>query len=108
MTSTWVVVEFVDVYGKTCRFRAWSPEQAAERFRHILWSYLGYPGMTYRIVPGLGYADCNEDGIYWAKSGEQALENQLQVPMTVRDHETWVGITGYYERHRLAGTDSGD
>lgn len=106
--STWVVAEFTDNTGRTCKFRAWSPEQAELRFRHIRWSYVGYPGMTYHIVPGLGYADCHEDGISWAKSGERLLENQLRSPMTVRDYETWKGITEYYERHRIAGTDSGD
>ena len=105
---TWVVAEFTDVNGKVCRFRAWSPEQAKERFRHILWSYVGYPGMTYRIVPGLGYADCHEDGIYWAKAGEQALENQRLVPMTEKDFETWWGITCYYEHCRVRRLDSGD
>lgn len=108
MKDFWVVVEFVDGYGQTRRFRAFSEEQAALRFRHIARSWLGYPGMVYRVVPGLGYSDCHEDGIQWAKAGEQALEGQKRIPMTVAAHEEWVGITTYYEHCRKNRLDSGD
>lgn len=106
-SPTWLVVEFTDVFGETRRFRV-SETQLPGRWRLIARSYLGYPGMAHRILPGLGYQDCEETGDRWAKSGEQALEEQLRNPMTQKQYETWMGITGYYERCRVNQLDSGD
>lgn len=104
---SWVVYELTDALGTAFFIRAWDHEQMAEKLRWIHWSYRGF-GLTAKHRPGMGFSDCNNDGDWLVKSGQQSLENQRHVPITKARQDEEAGIRAHYDNCAKLGIDSGD